>query len=155
MAIFYGIAATPAFRNHFFPWSLRMSAEASGAILKALGEQISIQQAAVASPRCTLEIKRGCDAIEPSAIFAAAVLAFPAALRRKLVPILLGTAALALLNLARIISLYYTSVFWPSAFSTLHVDVWQPLFILAVALMWIAWAWRASAAAAARPQSRH
>ncbi len=57
----------------------------------------------------------------------------------KLLGLALGVPALLAFNMVRIVSLYYTGVYFPDAFEILHVDVWQPLFILIALLVWIAW----------------
>ena len=140
MAVFYGVTATPWFRGNLFPSYLGLNAAVSALILNVFGENASSTGYAVSTPRFQLQIYRGCDAIEPSALFAAAVIAFPARIRRKVPGLLVGVATLLLLNLVRIVSLYYTGVHFPSAFETVHVEVWQPLFILIAIALWIAWA---------------
>jgi len=91
-------------------------------------------------PGFSLSIERGCDAIHPSALFVAAVLASPVALWTKLPGCLAGTFVLMALNLLRIVSLFYAKIYWPRAFDVLHVEVWQALFILLAVLLWAAWA---------------
>ena len=68
---------------------------------------------------------------------------FPAALVSKIPGMLLGTVCLMVLNLARIISLFYVRKHFPSVFEVMHVDVWQTLFVLLAILFWILWAIRA------------
>lgn len=36
-------------------------------------------------------------------------------------------------------SLYYTGIYFPSAFRTMHVDVWQPAFIGLALFFWVIW----------------
>ena len=144
MSAFYGIAATPWFRDHFFPAYLRINARASAAILRTLGEDSHSNGADIVSPRFGLAILRGCDGVEPAALFIAAVLAFPASWRSRIVAAIGGTATLLALNLVRIVSLYYTGIYFPKAFDTVHLDLWQTLFILIVMTMWMTWAWRVS-----------
>ena len=70
-----------------------------------------------------------------------AVLVFPSAvsLRCRLTPMLLGTLLLLAINLVRIVSLYYTGVYFPSAFETVHIDVWQTLFVFLPLVFWLIW----------------
>ncbi len=140
VAVFYGVTDLLWFRDHLFPSYLQLNASVSASILNVFGENASSTEYAVSTPRFQLQIYRGCDAIEPSALFAAAVIAFPAGVRRKVPGLLIGVATLLLLNLVRIVSLYYTGVHFPSAFETMHVEVWQPLFILIAISLWVAWA---------------
>jgi exosortase/archaeosortase family protein len=87
----------------------------------------------------------GCDALQSAVFLMFAVVASPLGLPlRSRVPfIILGTLFLLGLNLVRIISLYYTGVYWKSAFETIHIDVWQPVFIFVPLVMWVIWARRA------------
>ncbi len=80
----------------------------------------------------------GCDTVDPSLLFLAAVLATAdVAFRRKISGILIGTVVLLSLNLVRIVSLYYTQLHFPGQFHAMHVDVWQPVFIFLALFFWI------------------
>jgi exosortase H (IPTLxxWG-CTERM-specific) len=139
LALFYGLTLTPLFKKTLFPGYLRLNAVVSSAILSGLGQGTSISGTGISSARCTIDIRRGCDAVEPTALFVAAVLAFPAAFRRKISGVLAGMVLLALLNLVRIISLFLVGVYFPKAFELMHGDVWQALFILLSILLWALW----------------
>lgn len=138
---FYAVRVAPFFLEHVFDPYLRANANVSAWVLDLFGERASARAAVVSGRRYQVSINRGCDALEPTALYAAAVIAVPVVLRRKLIGVVAGVGILALLNLVRIISLYFTGVFFPDAFEVMHVDVWQPVFILFTVLLWIAWAW--------------
>jgi exosortase/archaeosortase family protein len=89
------------------------------------------------SPAFSISIARGCDAIEAMALFASALLAFPARWRPKLIGLLGGIVALFLLNIIRIVTLFLTGVYFPKAFEIMHLDVWQALFLLFAVGLWI------------------
>jgi exosortase H (IPTLxxWG-CTERM-specific) len=144
MIAFYALTLMPWFTRGVFPHYLHLNARISGAILNVLGEDARVAQTSIITPRFALGIERGCDAIEPAALFAAAVVAFPVPLRRKAPGLAVGISLLLLINLVRIVSLYYAGVYYPSAFETLHAEVWQPLFILIAVLFWVVWALRAT-----------
>ena len=57
----------------------------------------------------------------------------------RLAPLALGMAVLLAFNVVRIISLYYTGVYFPKAFETMHIDVWQALYIFLPIFFWIVW----------------
>ena len=82
--------------------------------------------------------------MEPSALFVAAVLASPVALRSRIVAAAVGTIFLMLVNFLRIVSLFLTAVHWRRAFDIMHLDVWQTLFIILALLLWALWAARAT-----------
>ena len=136
-------------KTDIFQSYLNLNASASAAILRVLGEEASSEGPALRSPRSSLQIRHGCDAILPTALFMSAVLAFPIFLRLKWTALLLGSGALLLINLIRIITLYYARIYKPDWFHALHVDVWQPAFIFLALFFWIVWALRATKPVAA------
>lgn len=140
MGAFYAVSATSLFQQRFYPAYMELNAPWSAALLRFCGEQATASGANLSTPRFAVQIRRGCEAIEPSVLFAAAAVAFPASLLARVVGVVGGIVALALVNLLRIVSLYYVGVYWPSAFETAHVDVWQPAFIIIALTLWIAWA---------------
>ncbi|MGE3109964.1 MAG: archaeosortase/exosortase family protein [Phycisphaerales bacterium] len=142
---FWGVMSIPFVRLTAHPWLIDRIAESSAWMLRRLGEDASSLHEHVRTSRFTLSIKRGCDAIDPIALFSAAALAFPVRWRSRLIGVAVGAGVLFCLNYARIISLYYVGVHAPGSFETVHIDVWQPVFVFAAVGLWIAWAWRATA----------
>ena len=127
----------------FFDWYLRLNARASAGILHLFDyEDVRRDGKALTSPRGSITVERGCDAVEPSALFVAAVLASPVALRARILAAVVGTAFLMLVNLVRITSLFLTAVHWRKGFDVMHLDVWQTLFIILAILLWALWAAR-------------
>ena len=157
IAGFYALAGVPWFSDGVFPANLRLNAEISCRILRALGEDARRVDRTIVSPRFAMEVRRGCDALEPAAVFLAAVLAFPAHWRRRIVGAVVGIAALFALNIVRIVTLHYTGAYWPSAFETMHLEIWQTLYVIFAMALWMIWAWRSSAQirAPALEQDRH
>ena len=80
--------------------------------------------------RYSMQIVRNCDAADINIVFASALLAFPAAIRKKPPLLLLGIALLVAANVTRICSLYYVGVYAPSWFKVAHEEVW-PLLLVA------------------------
>jgi len=140
MALFYAAGATSFVKDKIFPPYLRFNAVASGWILGLFEDRILVSGQSI-SGRFALTIERGCDAIEPSALFLAGVLAFPAPFLRKIPGMLIGTVCLMVINLVRIVSLYYVGVYFShQTFEIMHVNVWQALFIMLAILFWVLWA---------------
>ncbi len=144
LGVFYWITFLEAVNMKAIPAYMRFNAQASVVILNVFGEGATAQDTSVASKRFSVNIQHGCDAIEPSALFLAAVLAFPASLKSKLPGLFIGTLVLAIVNLVRIVTLFYTGIFYPKWFEVMHVDVWQPIFIVLSLTFWIVWAWWAT-----------
>jgi len=57
----------------------------------------------------------------------------------KLVGFFIGIAVLFTFNILRVVSLFFTGVYFPKAFDFMHVEVWQVLFILFAIGLWIFW----------------
>ncbi len=123
---------------------LRLNASASAAIIRAFGTPAAAHGKVLTSSRgASLSIAQGCDAIQPAALFAFAVLASPLRFKRKLPGLLLGTGLLLVLNLVRVLTLFYTQIHFPRAFQFMHIEFWQTLFIILALLFWVIWAVRA------------
>ena len=144
MGLFYACTFLPYINRKLLPSYMRFNARSSVAILNIFGEGATAHGTAVTSPRFHVDIRHGCDAIAPSALFVAAVLAFPASIWSKLPAAVVGTLFLAAINLVRIVTLFYAGVYIPKWFEAMHVDVWQPAFILLALTFWVIWAWWAT-----------
>ena len=142
---YYAATFTSPVKDGFFPAYLRLNAQVSGALLNFFGEDVSVEgQAMISASGPSIQVERGCDAVAPSALFVSVVLASPVPWVSRLLASLGGTVALMLLNLVRVISLFLIRVHYPRAFDTMHLDVWQALFIFVAIVMWLLWASRAS-----------
>jgi len=139
MALYYIVALLPWTDGTLFPAYLEYNAKISNAILHWFGQSSTVVNATIRSPQFSITIKRGCDALEPSWLFCAAVIAFPAPWRRRLAGMVAGVAAILSLNLVRIVSLYFLGVHQPAFFETMHLEVWPVIFIIAALILWISW----------------
>lgn len=119
---------------------LDLTAGLAGAALRILGEEAQVYGRHIASPRYSLLVSHGCDAVQPIALLISAMIATPAAIRRKLIGAIVGVAILVSLNVVRVISLYYIGVFIPKYFDVMHLEVWGTVFVLLSISIWIVWA---------------
>lgn len=90
----------------------------------------------------SISIKAGCDAIQPIALYCAAVLTLPARFSQKIRGILIGVPFLIGINLIRIMSLFLIGIYAPSLFDFMHFEAWQIAFILialSTLIYWIYW----------------
>ena len=143
LGVYFLSTLTPPMKHRFFPAYLRWNARTSGTILRGLGEDVSVQnQSLISAKGPAIDIERGCDAVEPSALFVSAVLASPVPLLARLSAVVVGTFLLMVLNLVRVVSLFLCRLYFPKAFETMHLDVWQALFIILAILLWAGWASR-------------
>lgn len=118
---------------------LAANARVVNAVLRILGEDTHVRGTEISSHRFSIAVRRGCDGLEPSWLFFAAVAAFPAPIRRKLGVIPLGVAAILAANLLRILSLYFIGARFPAWFTVAHLQLWPVAFILLVMGLWLAW----------------
>ena len=100
-----------------------------------------------------LSIERGCNGVEAVIILVSAMLAFPAPWKNRLIGIALGFVAIQVLNLVRIISLFYLGQWNRMWFDWFHLYLWQALIVLdalVAFLIWLRYLPRQDASAAAR-----
>lgn len=142
--VFTGVALSLSATKRAYDWIfvpyLNATASVSAVALRALGESAEADGKLLMSPRNSLRVERGCDGLDPLAMFVAAVVAMPASWKRKLIGVIVGTVALTLINLVRVLSLFYIGVYWPQHFEIVHIEIWQPMFIVMTMLIWIGWA---------------
>lgn len=117
-------------------------ARVSAASLRAIGEDVSVSGTAIRSPRFAVDIENGCNGVETALLFGAAVLAFPASWRRKLLGLLAGFAAIQAINLVRVVSLFWIGAHRPALFTSSHGVLWQSIVVLCGVLLFLAWATR-------------
>ena len=86
-----------------------------------------------------VRIERGCNGVEALIILFAAIFAFPAPLKNKLIGFAIGFVAIQGLNLVRIISLVYLGQWNQVAFEWFHLYLWQALIILDALVVWLVW----------------
>jgi exosortase H (IPTLxxWG-CTERM-specific) len=86
-----------------------------------------------------VSIEAGCNGIEAALILVAAMLAFRAPWRYKAAGIVAGLAAVQLLNVVRVITLFYLGQWSLRAFEWAHLYAWQALIMLDVVVVWLLW----------------
>lgn len=137
MAVLF-LWAAPLVNRHVTVWTARTTAWT----LWILGAKAESHGTAVTSPLFSYDIVTECTAVFPVIIFLSAVLAYPCPWRRKIVGIAAGIPVLLLVNLARLVSLFYIGYLFPGTFQTAHLLVWQSLMIFFTLLIWLFWAAR-------------
>ena len=113
-------------------------ASASGAILDVVGFDARSVGTAVFVDERRVEVVRGCDAMEPIALFIAAVLAVQVSWRAKLIG-LAGVFVLVFINLLRIMALTIVSAKFPDLFESAHLTVGQTVFVVCTLALWFGW----------------
>lgn len=141
------VARTERFDRWVQDRSLNWNAELAARVLRGMGEEAEAVGNRLRSTRFGMIVWEGCDAVEPMILFTAAVLATPVPSLARAAGLLWGIAVLGVMNQIRLLTLFWTGVHAPRAFETVHLDVWQALFIglgIGAWLLWAYWAERFS-----------
>jgi len=149
MALFYWVFYTPPEESPaldaFIRTYLHGYAVGAAFLLDLFGFNAKADGTTVFLDFLPVEVVRGCDAMEPIALYVAAVIAVPMSWREKLVGVFGGVAALAAINTIRIAILSYVSSKHQEFFETAHLTIAQTVFILCTVSLWVLWAMWASA----------
>lgn len=86
-----------------------------------------------------VSIEPGCNGVEACIVLLAAMLAFPAPWRHRLIGLVIGFVAVQGLNVVRVISLFYLGQWSTRAFEFAHEYLWQGLIMLDVLVVWLLW----------------
>ncbi len=86
-----------------------------------------------------VKIMPGCNGVEAMIVLAAAMIAFTATWKQKLVGLIFGFIGIQALNIVRIISLFYLLQWNKEWFEWAHLYVWQALIILDALILFILW----------------
>ncbi len=135
------LSILPPAQSHFvMPWTAFL-AQISGHIVLAFDPHVAFYNNILQSTTTGVgvAILPGCNAVEASIILIAGILAFPAPWRMRLAGILLGVVAVQLVNLLRIISLFYLAQWNSHWFEIAHTYLWQILIMLDVLIFWLFW----------------
>lgn len=140
-AALFGLELTPWAQGWFVvPWTHTLAA-ISASIVQLFDPRVLAYGKVLqsASNGFAVSIEAGCNGVEATIVLVAAILAFPASWRRKLVGLAIGIVAVQGLNIVRVISLFYLGQWNFSVFEWAHLYVWQALIMLDVLVVWLLW----------------
>jgi exosortase H (IPTLxxWG-CTERM-specific) len=139
--LLFGLELTP-WAQHWFvvPWTGAL-ATLSADLVQWFDPGVLAEGNVLQSARngFAVSIEAGCNGVEATIVLVAAMLAFPAPWRRKLVGLTVGIAAVQGLNVIRVISLFYLGQWSFDVFEFAHRYVWQALIMLDVLIVWLLW----------------
>jgi exosortase H (IPTLxxWG-CTERM-specific) len=141
LAMLFGLELTPWAQEWFVvPWTNALAAISTSIVtmfdpnVVATGKVIRS-----ATNGFAVSIEAGCNGVEATLVLLAAMLAFPAPWRHKIIGFVIGVLAVQLLNVVRVISLFYLGQWNFEAFEWAHLYVWQGLIMLDVLIVWLIW----------------
>jgi len=108
-------------------------------ILKSFGELIQTDSTTIFSGNSSFRVISECTSIVPTGIFVSAVIAWQSSSKEKLTGIIMGTIVLFIINMIRIITLFYIGTNFPRFFEVAHYFLWQGLVVLTVLGLWLLW----------------
>lgn len=127
-------------------WMARVAAWFSGWILMALGSAldfpVQINGTRMGSGDFLVDVTEACSGAVPTAIYLAAVAAYPASWRAKLIGAGIGLGVIHSINVVRVIVLFLIGLFANQYFHDTHVYVAQALVVVIAVATWIYWAGR-------------
>jgi exosortase H (IPTLxxWG-CTERM-specific) len=137
--LYFAVAARPVNDAVIVPFTAGV-ARVSAAVLNGIGEGVAVEGTQIRSAGFAVNIENGCNGVETALLFGSAVLAFPAPWRRRLAGLLLGFAAIQLINLVRVVSLFWIGAHRPALFSSSHTVLWQSAVVLCGVLLFLLYA---------------
>lgn len=112
---------------------------ASSLVMNIFGSDAYVMGNTLATSDYSINVVDGCNGVYATAILISGIIAYPSRLKSKAWGIPAGVAAVFVLNLGRVISLFYLGRSYPDIFHEVHVYVWQPIIILWAILVWHFW----------------
>lgn len=114
----------------------------SSGVLNLLGQDTAVFETTVQSSVFGISVVTACTGIFITGLFLVAVVAFPTGWLSKLIGAGIGIAGIFVVNLVRLVSLYFIGVHWPSVLDVAHQLIWQSLLIVLAVALWLLWAGR-------------
>lgn len=139
--VLFGVELLQPVQEHLvLPWTLLLAKGCSS--LVTLFDAHALSQGKVLFNPTTgfgVSIEPGCNGVEACIVLIAAMLAFPAPWRHRLIGLAIGFVAVQGLNVVRVISLFYLGQWSTRAFNFAHEYLWQGLIMLDVLVVWLIW----------------
>ncbi|MCH8910567.1 MAG: archaeosortase/exosortase family protein [Chloroflexi bacterium] len=138
LALYYGFLGS-SWVDHIASWTADWTSRG----LNLLGGSTRVSGTLLVSDSFAVNIVAECTAVGPLVLFIGAVLAYPASLKAKGYGAAIGLVVLTLVNVVRIMSLFWIGSAYPESLDMAHLLVWQTAIILLAIVMWLIWAERA------------
>jgi archaeosortase B (VPXXXP-CTERM-specific) len=126
-------------QSEFMVWYSTLNATLVHDTYKLLGLSVSQARYTVTVNGFSMSIAPVCTAVTTMIIYFACIVAYPAGFLKKIVGILIGFPALALVNFGRLLLLGYLGYTNTELFDLVHQYVFQVVFIVFVIVLWLIW----------------
>ncbi len=120
----------------------RVLAVVSSGILNLFGQDTVVVGTTVQSSLFGITVVTACTGLFITGLFLVAVMAFPTRWRSKALGLGIGVGGIFMVNIVRLVSLYFIGIHWPGFLDAAHQLVWQSLLIVIAVALWLLWAGR-------------
>jgi archaeosortase B (VPXXXP-CTERM-specific) len=134
--------AFPFLRDKFdtqLTWLMVTTADITGFFLKLFGMTVNVDGRVVSLNNFSMEVVGECTGLYEMLIFLAAMIAFPASYKKKLIGAGLGIPLLYVINIIRMIFIAVIGNWSPKTFDFMHLYFWQVAMILIIVSVWVLW----------------
>ena len=139
-ALYWGASVWLVGRFRFIErWGINLTVATLDRVFAALGAPAGRAGSAITAGGANVNIVAECSPHMPFLIFAAAVLAFPATWRQRLLGLMVGAALIHAFNTLRIMTLIWILAWRSSWFDFVHVYLWQTGTVLVVFATFALW----------------
>lgn len=141
MATLFVLELTPPGQRYVVEPLTNGLAQASAFLIELFGRDLSVHGIVMVDKLTgfAVQIAAGCNGIEAMILLVAAIIAFPAPWRYRLIGLGVGLVSVQALNLVRIVSLFYLGIWHKPSFDWAHLYIWQALIMLDTLLVWMLW----------------
>ena len=120
-------------------WLNAATADVTGFFLKLVGMTTRVSETIVSLPNFSVEVVGECTGLYEMLIFLAAMIAYPASWKKKLIGAGLGIPFLYAVNIVRMIFIMVVGNWSPKTFDFMHLYFWQVAMILIIVSAWVLW----------------
>jgi archaeosortase B (VPXXXP-CTERM-specific) len=120
-------------------WLMDLTASIVGLAMSLFSSNVSFSGATVIFNGFSVEIIDECTGLFEMLIYVAAVLAYSASIKKKLLGIALGVPAIFIFNIVRIAVLLIAGASSLRLFDFMHLYFWQATLIIMIATAWVGW----------------
>jgi exosortase H (IPTLxxWG-CTERM-specific) len=141
LVVLFAVQLTPFAQEWLVaPWTSAV-ARVSTWVAKWFDPRVASMGATLYSPAngFSVTILSGCNGVEAMIVLLSAIVAYPASWKRRLAGLAAGVLAIQLLNIVRIVSLFYIGQWNLAVFEWAHLYAWQALIMLDALIVWLLW----------------
>jgi archaeosortase B (VPXXXP-CTERM-specific) len=120
-------------------WLNAATAGVTGFFLKLFGMATRVSGTIVSLSNFSVEVVGECTGLYEMLIFLAAMIAYPANYKKKLLGAVLGIPFLYAINIVRMVFIMVMGNWSPKTFDFMHMYFWQVAMILIIVSAWVLW----------------